>query len=131
MLVLVYADAGHGTTTALHSWGVAHRELWKALWDRGREIEVVAVVRTLEESSRAGTVLANWARDPRPSEMDKEMSRDISLRRKSASDPMDQPLKVLCELGGWRDDQTVLKCYQRPDAGHLRKALDNRRRVHG
>ena len=52
-----------------------------------------------------------------------------SLRRKFASDLMDQPLKVLCELGGWKNPQTVLRCYQRPDAGQLRKALDSRRRV--
>ncbi|WP_420447668.1 tyrosine-type recombinase/integrase [Candidatus Palauibacter sp.] len=50
-----------------------------------------------------------------------------SLRRKFASDLMDLPLKVLCELGGWRDAQTVLRCYQRPDAGQLRTALEGRR----
>ncbi len=52
-----------------------------------------------------------------------------SLRRKFASDLMDQPLKVLCELGGWKNPQTVLRCYQRPDTGQLRTALDSRRRV--
>ncbi len=52
-----------------------------------------------------------------------------SLRRKFASDLMDQPLKVLCELGGWRTAQTVLQCYQRPDEDRLKKALDERRRV--
>ncbi len=54
-----------------------------------------------------------------------------SLRRKFASDLMDTPLKVLCELGGWKDPQTVLKCYQRPDAGLLRTALEGRPRVRG
>ena len=54
-----------------------------------------------------------------------------SLRRKFASDLMDTPLKVLCELGGWKDPQTVLKCYQRPDAGQLRTALEGRPRVRG
>ena len=54
-----------------------------------------------------------------------------SLRRKFASDLMDLPLKVLCELGGWRDAQTVLRCYQRPRAGQLRTALEGRRRVRG
>ena len=53
-----------------------------------------------------------------------------SLRRKFASDLMDQPLKVLCELGGWRTAQTVLQRYQRPDEDRLKKALDERRRVH-
>ena len=52
-----------------------------------------------------------------------------SLRRKFASDLMDQPLKVLCELGGWKTAQTVLQCYQRADEGQLRKALEQRRRA--
>ena len=49
-----------------------------------------------------------------------------SLRRKFASDLMDQPLKVLCELGGWKTAQTVLQCYQRADQTRLRKALEHR-----
>ncbi len=52
-----------------------------------------------------------------------------SLRRKFASDLMDQPLKVLCELGGWKTAQTVLQCYQRADEDQLRKALEHRRRT--
>ena len=52
-----------------------------------------------------------------------------SLRRKFASDLMDQPLKILCELGGWKNARTVLTCYQRPNEGQLRKALDSRPRV--
>ena len=54
-----------------------------------------------------------------------------SLRRKFASDLMDTPLKVLCELGGWKDATTVLRCYQRPDAGQLRTALEGRRTARG
>ncbi|MDE0475322.1 MAG: site-specific integrase, partial [Gammaproteobacteria bacterium] len=52
-----------------------------------------------------------------------------SLRRKFASDLMDQPLKVLCQLGGWKNAHTVLRCYQRADEGQLRKALESRRKV--
>ncbi len=52
-----------------------------------------------------------------------------SLRRKFASDLMDLPLKVLCELGGWKTAQTVLQCYQRPDEDRLRKALAEYREV--
>ncbi len=54
-----------------------------------------------------------------------------SLRRKFASDLMDQPLKVLCQLGGWKTPHTVLECYQRADEGQLRTALDGRRRPRG
>ena len=52
-----------------------------------------------------------------------------SLRRKFASDLMGQPLKVLCELGGWKTAQTVLQCYQRADEDQLRQALEDRRRA--
>ncbi len=52
-----------------------------------------------------------------------------SLRRKFASDLMDLPLKVLCELGSWKEAQTVLRCYQQADSVQLRKALDSRPRV--
>ncbi len=52
-----------------------------------------------------------------------------SLRRKFASDLMNQPLKVLCELGGWKTAHTVLRCYQRADEAQLREALDSRRRI--
>jgi len=50
-----------------------------------------------------------------------------SLRRKFASDLMDLPLKVLCELGGWKTAETVLQCYQRPDEDRLRKAIEEYR----
>ncbi len=75
--VFVYVDPGHETATALRAWGAAHRELWTMLRDRGREIEVVAVGRTWEETSRADTVLGNWARDPRPSDYKTEIGREI------------------------------------------------------
>ena len=52
-----------------------------------------------------------------------------SLRRKFASDLMDLPLKVLCELGGWKEATTVLRCYQQPDEVQLRAAIESRRRV--
>jgi hypothetical protein len=52
-----------------------------------------------------------------------------SLRRKFASDLMHKPLKVLSELGGWKNPQTILICYQHPDQEQLREALLDRRRV--
>ncbi len=75
--VFVHVDPGHDTVTGLRSWGARHRKLWEALRDRGVKIGVVAVVRTWRESMRARTVLANWTRDPRASEMDRETVREI------------------------------------------------------
>ncbi len=50
-----------------------------------------------------------------------------SLRRKFATDMKHMPLVDLCYLGGWKDPQTVLKCYQRPDENTVREALATRR----
>ena len=76
--VFVYAEPGHETATALRSWGAKHGDLWKALWDRGLKIEVVAVVRRWREARRTRTVLANWSRYPRPSEIDGETRREVA-----------------------------------------------------
>ena len=42
---------------------------------------------------------------------------------------MDQPLKVLCELEGWKDAETVLNRYQWPGQDHLREALSWRKAI--
>lgn len=49
-----------------------------------------------------------------------------ALRRKFGSDLMHLPLKVLSELGGWKEPQTILKCYQHPDQDQLAAALRTR-----
>ena len=95
--VFVYVDPGHETATALRSWGAAHRELWEALWDRGRGIEVVVVVRTTDERGRAETVLANWARDPHPSEFGHEIGREIDRIDRAI---IKGDVRVLMEYGG-------------------------------
>ena len=65
-----------------------------------------------------------WSRAVKDAGLDPKRGRGWhSLRRKFASDLMDLPLKVLCDLGGWKTAQTVLQCYQTPDEGRLRKAL--------
>ncbi len=82
-------------------------------------------------STCVGPTLAQvwWNRAERLAGLEPKPGRGWhSLRRKFASDLMDQPLKVLCELGGWKTAKTVLQCYQRPDEGQLRKALEARRR---
>ena len=81
---------------------------------------------------RSGRARSWWRRAERLAGLEPKHRRGWhSLRRKFASDLMDQPLKVLCELGGWKTAQTVLQCYQRPDEGQLRKALERRRRIRG
>ena len=52
-----------------------------------------------------------------------------SLRRKFATDLQEVPLKVLCQLGGWKSYKTVLECYQHPDQGEMRRALEGRERL--
>lgn len=52
-----------------------------------------------------------------------------SLRRKFATELKHTPLKDLCHLGGWKEPQTVLKCYQQPDESTMRQALEGRRHL--
>ncbi len=59
--LFAYADPGHHTSTALRSWGRAHRGLWRALRRLGRSVEVVAVARTARELDRARRVTRGWA----------------------------------------------------------------------
>ena len=49
-----------------------------------------------------------------------------SLRRKFATELKDESLKDLCQLGGWKDPQTILKCYQTADEESMREALSRR-----
>ena len=52
-----------------------------------------------------------------------------SLRRQFATELKDTPLRDLAHLGGWKDTTTLLKCYQRPDEGTQRRALESRRQL--
>ena len=52
-----------------------------------------------------------------------------ALRRKFATELKHVPLKDLCYLGGWKNPQTVLMCYQKADEATMREALRTRRPV--
>ena len=96
------------------------------------EAPVLHAPRNPSKCMGAATAQVWWDRAERLAGLEPKPRRGWhSLRRKFASDLMDLPLKVLCELGGWKDAQTVLRCYQRPDAGQLRTALEGRDRVRG
>lgn len=47
-----------------------------------------------------------------------------TLRRRFATDRLGVPLKTLAALGGWKSTATLVECYQHPDMGALREALD-------
>ena len=46
-----------------------------------------------------------------------------SLRRKFATERKDAPLPDLAAVGGWKDFNTILKCYQRPDEDSMQRVL--------
>ena len=70
-----------------------------------------------------------WERAQELAGLKKEPGRGWhSLRRKFATDLKHVPLRDLCYLGGWKEPQTVLKCYQRPDEATMRRALESRSR---
>ena len=101
-------------------------------WERSSGHEDAPVLPAPRDGSKCAgrsLVRAWWYRAQTLAGLEPKRGRGWhSLRRKFASDLMDQPLKVLCELGGWKTAKTVLECYQRADEGQLRKALDARRR---
>ena len=71
-----------------------------------------------------------WKRAERLAGLEPKRGRGWhSLRRKFASDLMDLPRKMLCDLGSWKTAETVLQCYQRPDEDRLRKAIEEYRGV--
>jgi len=53
------------------------------------------------------------------------------LRRKFATELKGASLKDLAQLGGWKDPQTILKCYQSADEESMRAALAERRVLRG
>ncbi len=97
-----------------------------------REAPVLPAPKSPSNCMGSGLAQGWWVRAERLAGLESQRGRGWhSLRRKFASDLMDQPLKVLCELGGWKTAKTVLQCYQKADEGQLRKALEARRRSHG
>ena len=54
-----------------------------------------------------------------------------SLRRAFATALKHAPLKDLCELGGWKNAQTILKSYQQADHATMRQVLATRQRTVG
>ena len=106
--VFVYVDPGHETATALRSWGEAHRWLWDALRERGRSVEVVAVVRTPGEFERARTTLGNWASasttsDPAARESHRAARREIDRIEQAIRGMDDAAVETLGGLNGCLD----------------------------
>ena len=89
--VFVHVDPGHETATARRTGSYG----WM-LGDRGLKIKVVAVGLTWEASARARTVLGNWARDPRPSEYDAEIDREIEWIKDVIRSGDDRLLREVC-----------------------------------
>jgi len=54
-----------------------------------------------------------------------------ALRRHFASELRHVPLRDLCDLGGWKDSNTVVKCYQRPSEDAQVAALATRKVLNG
>ena len=71
-------DPGHDTSKALRSWGAAHRGLWMALTERGRSVEVVAVVRMDREFDRAEAVLCGWGKPSGRAEPDAGIREEVA-----------------------------------------------------
>lgn len=71
-----------------------------------------------------------WDRAERLAELEPHPGRGWhSCRRTFATELKGVPIPDLCALGGWRDAQTILRCYQQPDPQTMRRALEARQRL--
>ena len=95
--LFVYVDPGHDTSKALRSWGAAHRRLWMALAERGRSVEVVAVVRTYAEFDRAEAVLRGWSKFSGRAKPDAEILEELARIERAI---LQGAVRVLEEFGG-------------------------------
>ena len=97
--VFVYVDPGYETATALRSWGVAHRGLWRASRERDRRVEVVVVAREQLSLERAQRVLGHWAENlDRAAPEDDPLAGEEHARIKQAF--LTGNISVLEEHGG-------------------------------
>ena len=95
--VFVYVEPGHDTSTALRSWGAAHRGLWHALENQGRSVEVVAVARTSREMDRALAVMSGWAEASGLGEPDAGIREEIDRIERAI---LQGAVQILEEFGG-------------------------------
>jgi len=118
-------------------------EHWTPLTEEARDAVEVAATHRREADQPSSWVL------PSPSDTSRPCSRNImrdwwnaaqqraelgsarrlgwhSLRRKFANDLRHVPLKDLASLGGWKDTQTLLKCYLTEDEDAMVEALRSR-----
>ena len=127
-----YDKSGHEHVTPVTDEALDGLE---AAWRRNPgpgEAPVMPAPKSPSKCMGSALVQKWWGRAERLAGLEPKRGRGWhSLRRKFASDLMDQPLKVLCELGGWKEARTVLQCYQHADEGQLRKALEARGRSRG
>lgn len=71
-----------------------------------------------------------WNRAEKLAKLPPERGRGWhSCRRTFATELKAVPLKDLCALGGWKDPNTILRCYQRADPVTMRQALASRKRL--
>ena len=123
------------------------REHWTPVTEAARGALDIAGTHRLDEEAQGEQVL------PFPCDPSRPCSRNImrdwwnlaqetaglgdvprlgwhSLRRKFANDLRRVPLKDLATLGGWRDTETLLKCYLKEDEEAMVEALQTRRSPH-
>ncbi|MCY3611590.1 MAG: tyrosine-type recombinase/integrase [Gemmatimonadetes bacterium] len=124
-----HEKTGYEHTTPLTEEALAALEEARRRNPAGADAPVMPATRNPSECVGFPQTRFWWKRAERLAGLEPKRGRGWhSLRRKFASDLMDLPLKVLCELGGWKAAKTVLRCYQQPDEAQLRQAIRSRRR---
>lgn len=108
----------------LRWWGAAHRGLWIALAERGRAVEVIAMVCTDEELDRADAVPRGWVQSPGSAKPDAGIREEVARIERAI---LQGTVEVLEEFGGLqgamkRSVALEKQVRRRPAAGVIRRA---------
>lgn len=119
---------GHEHTTPLTTAAVGALEALRGLYAAIGDAPVFPAPSAPDRPVDRHTAIAWWLRAEVLSELPHVEGRGWhSLRRTFATELLDQPLKVLAQLGGWTDTRTLLECYQHPGITEQRAALAERK----
>lgn len=103
-------EDGHRIRTALR-----HRDRERAKCQADNAAAQFEAVEELQDLDlRVGSLLEKYLGEVTPNKTPHKAQHD---RRAS---------RMFVEFFGWKDAQTILECYQQPDEGLIREALDHR-----
>ena len=103
----------------------------RGIGDGTGDAPVLPSSRDAERCMHRASAYQWWRMVPTLAGLEPTLARLALAQAEVHQQPDGPAVRVFCELGDWRDAQTLLRCYQRPHAGQGRTAVEGRRRSRG